>query len=514
MKTMRMLVWMCAIIAAGCTNECKQGTALLSFMLEGGAAAASTLQVEVDVGGQSRISTIAVPSGRDEGSLEIDFASGYPAAGRTLAVAIVALEDGQVIGRGDVAAPILRGCTTLSVQVDAIDSVGDLGGETADMASVDLATAACAPATNTQSTQCPAAQPICGADGVCRACAQHSECTLGVCKPDGQCALAAEIAFVDNAGGNCTGAGHAGTQADPYCQIQDAIDATGALPYAHVAGSGVTYHSLLVSGQSVPIDVTIVGTGVFSGAGASSIHDFNKNAITVDTTTPSPVHVSIDGLVLQGGTESALAGIQCEQASGAATVTVAHSVIEDSGGVAVDNSGCSVTVDRTSFVNNHGGGLKSSAGSNVVTNSFLVRNGTLAVDIGLGGQLVFAFNTVTNNQGGTNGIGGISCPSSGASTTIQSSIVWNNVQNAGSQFVGKCVLQNVVTGTDTFPGAIQLTPTFATNANDYLAPNDAANKACCVDKVGAPTTPNADHDVDFSHRPKGTAWDIGAHEVQ
>jgi hypothetical protein len=59
---------------------------------------------------------------------------------------------------------------------------------------------------------------------------------------------------------------------------------------------------------------------------------------------------------------------------------------------------------------------------------------------------------------------------------------------------------------------VKADPTFT---SDYhLVANDVTNGACCVDKIAAPGTPNADHDVDATHRPKGASWDIGAHEVQ
>jgi hypothetical protein len=184
---------------------------------------------------------------------------------------------------------------------------------------------------------------------------------------------------------------------------------------------------------------------------------------------------------------------------------------------------CALVVDRAVVANNFRGGLELDGGSYIVTNSFIVKNGnatdTPGVDIvsAAASPAVFAFNTVTGNSAdASNGVGGIACPVVGPAATIQSSIVVGNTAStsASSQLTAKCVLQNVVTGTDTFPGAIQLTPTFASADREYLAPNDPANTACCVDKVNGAGTPNADHDVDFSRRPKGSAWDIGAHEVQ
>ena len=67
--------------------------------------------------------------------------------------------------------------------------------------------------------------------------------------------------------------------------------------------------------------------------------------------------------------------------------------------------------------------------------------------------------------------------------------------------------------------AIQKDPDFVSSTVpfDFHLSANAANDACCVDKIkgaldgGATSLP--DHDFDGSKRPKGTGWDIGAHEA-
>ena len=95
----------------------------------------------------------------------------------------------------------------------------------------------------------------------------------------------------------------------------------------------------------------------------------------------------------------------------------------------------------------------------------------------------------------------------------------HNPATNGTQIVGKCTLQSVVTGPDSFAGAIQSAPAFVSMSDfhlDVTAVGLAANQACCTDKITTTTTPNNDHDVDRGPRPKvtGTKLDIGAHEAQ
>jgi hypothetical protein len=517
-----LLVW--SVVSSGCTNSCKKGTALVSFTLDGSSATADSLQIEVAVGGQSRPSSLVLRSGTSSGSFEIDFANGYPASGQALTVSITALHGTDIVGDGMGTTTLASGCTSFAVRVDGtVVEAMDLSGQTGemsnstDMASTDLAAMACAPPTGNQSSQCPAAQPICGTDGSCRTCAQNSECTIGVCKSDGTCAAASEVAYVDNSNANCSNTAHVSTPSSPYCQIQPTIDAFGGFPYIRVAGSVTPYQPVTVGAETSPINVTLVGPAIFSGSAAAYIYDSAKIAVTIQTSAAQPVALTVDGILLQGGSSPAMNGVVCNQGSGSATLTLRNSQVKMSGLIGVSTSNCTLNIDRSTVINNAGGGIKMNGSPFVVTNNFIYNNGTLgsstiAVEIDSGSSGTFAFNTVANNASGAATIGGILCPSAGAVIPILDSIVFGNTQDTGSQIAGKCSLQNVVTGTDSFAGAIQMSPTLT--SDKHLVANDAANMACCVDKVTNPMTPNADHDGDLSHRPKGAAWDIGAHEVQ
>jgi hypothetical protein len=403
-------------------------------------------------------------------------------------------------------------------------SDGDMAGT--DMAPVgDLATVACAPPTGTQSTQCPAAQPVCATNGACRPCAVHSECTLGICKTDGTCAVAAEIAFVDSGSAACSDNPHVSSLAAPYCQVQPAIEAFGGYPYIHVAGSATAYTPLkLYTPEPQAIDVTIVGPGRdLMGTAAAQFYDPSSSGISIATTggATKSISLTVDNMFIAGGNINGY-GLDCTQGSSPVTISIRNAYVKGASNFGIANSGCTLLVDRSIITDNRGGGIKSNSGPFAITNSIIQLNGmsgasSSGVEIdSYVPPVLFAFNTVRNNLAAAGGEAGIVCPGQVSMTlNIQDSIViGNQADGSGSQMVGRCMLQNVVTGTDTFAGAIQLTPTFAAMRDSHLVVDDAANSACCVDKVATAATPNADHDFDGSHRPKGAARDIGAHEVQ
>jgi hypothetical protein len=385
----------------------------------------------------------------------------------------------------------------------------------------------------------------------CEACRAHGDCSTGVCKPGGACATAAEVVYVNNApSSGCTPAGP-GTRAMPFCEIQAAALAAiaGSKPYVVVAGSATAYAAVSLSTATGPISgLTIIGPGRTATPTAKVSPSVVTNAFALST-VGNAATVVLDGLELigQGSTS---AGARCSFTSGAATLTIRNSLIRMSGAAGVDSNGCTLTLDGNTVSGNQGAGISTNGGtvtldrniigpsntgggivlggttSYTVTNNIIVSNGASA---GLPGIAIssmsssgtIAFNTISKNGGLNTVEGGVTCPSSGAGTKlIDSSIVVDNSTAAGTQFAGKCSLSNTVVGTGDatlLAGAIKQSPAFVSGTDFHLKANDAANTACCVDKIptaNAPSTPNADHDVDNTRRPKGAGWDYGAHEVQ
>jgi hypothetical protein len=342
----------------------------------------------------------------------------------------------------------------------------------------------------------------------------------------------------------------------PFCEIQAAALAAiaGSKPYVVVAGSATAYAAVSLSTATGPISgLTIIGPGRTATPTAKVSPSVVTNAFALST-VGNAATVVLDGLELigQGSTS---AGARCSFTSGAATLTIRNSLIQMSGGPGIDANGCTLTVSSSTVSGNQQAGVSANGGtltvdanvitgnqggglllqgstSYTVTNNIIATNGTSSGDPGVtisgnGTTGVFAFNTVAGNGNlSGNGEGGVQCLVGGGQTReLLNSIVIGNAKNpmgTGTQVTaGKCVLTRVVVGTDSTgeAGAIKnQPPVFVTAGSDYhLKANDAANTACCVDKIPTatpPTAPNADHDVDGSRRPKGAGWDYGAHEVQ
>jgi hypothetical protein len=372
---------------------------------------------------------------------------------------------------------------------------------------------ACAAAT--QATDCSGTTPICGDDGACRKCAAHTECSTGVCKPDGSCAMLSEIAYVDNGGiavGDCNanGAIHNGGPNSAYCDIQDGVSTTK--PYVKVighSGAVATYGQVSITSART---VSIYGPGV----GAT------QPARILSTLTASPnVNISIgsgtstivfDGIEIGDRTTSnSQDGVYCSTTA-TVSLSVLRGAIQHSGKIGLESSGCNVTLDGDNVTANLGGGLAFSSGGYTVLNTFIVQNlsttGPAVLIASATGT--FQFNTVADNSY-TGHAGGASC-GSGDGKMLESSIFWNN--GVGGEFAGNCIYsyvnsESALSGLGNFTGD----PKFI-GSGDYRLGSGSS----CVDKVSSTVDGGAamlpDHDFYGTHRPLGSAWDVGAQEAR
>jgi hypothetical protein len=128
-----------ALGGAACqsTSACRAGTLLVTFRYAGAAASATQVQVRLDVGSAHYGPRVVARAGASEtGTLEIDFASGYP-AGQTAALTAVALDDAsQPLATATAAITLVAGCTAaqldfttagapdLASAADAADAAG------------------------------------------------------------------------------------------------------------------------------------------------------------------------------------------------------------------------------------------------------------------------------------------------------------------------------------------------------------------------------------------------------
>jgi hypothetical protein len=359
----------------------------------------------------------------------------------------------------------------------------------------------------------------------CAPCQKHSDCSTGVCKTGGTCASPSEVAYVNN-GITCNDARVTpSTPTDPYCQIQAAVTASPSpKPYVVVAGSSTTYNAVSLTAVATAIGpVAIIGPGR-AASPTAKIAPASSPAIAV-TTAGATATLTVDGLELIGsGGGSPSAAVKCSVTTGTASITVVNSSLHNSGGAGVDANGCTITVDANIVgPSNAGGGLTfSGTTSYTVTNNIIWGNGGVAatvpgVQLGNSTTGAFAFNTVVKNTvSGAAGVGGIDC-GSGGTKAIQDSIFYQNTTSGGTQLGSKCTLTNIVTvsGDDNQGSMSAMAPAFVGATDYHLVAGAVANLACCIDKLAAPGTPNANHDVDNTTRPKGTSatpYDISADE--
>jgi hypothetical protein len=360
---------------------------------------------------------------------------------------------------------------------------------------------------------CGAATPVCTTDGNCKKCQAHSECPSQVCNLDGSCADPSTVAYADNTNSamvTCSNTPHTSTPSAPYCEIQTAIDNLGAKTIVRVYPSATAYGLLTISAGTVSIvgSPATAATCAASGACVKVSGDASNPAISISGVSTV---VSFDGIeVTAGGLGQD--GLFCSQASIGPTVTLRRSYVHGVGGTGVNATKCKVTLDQTQIgPGNSGGAIALSGAQYSISNNFVVGNATttkpaIILDgTELPGGLGFRNNTVIKN-GNLGGVGGVACNT--GTMDLRESIIWqNSMSNTGG--AGTCNLVNTVTTPSP-------DPTFVNSAGpDYdahLTGRDAANLACCIDKV--PSSP-VDHDYDGRSRPQPSPgqWDIGAHEV-
>jgi hypothetical protein len=365
------------------------------------------------------------------------------------------------------------------------------------------------------------------ATNTCKPCSANADCSTGACKPGGVCASPGEVAYVNKDLSGCSDLVHMSSPTAPYCQIQMAATLDKA-SYIVVTGSATSYDALNLTAIASSIGpVTIIGPGRNPAGGGPTVKiapAIVASAVLVST-NGSAATVTIDGLELTG---TASPGIKCQAGTGAASLTVSGSSIHDSGKAGIDSAGCTLVADANVIAGNPGGGIHFAGASttHTITNNIIHDNsGSGAYGVRLDDSpagSIFAFNTVVaNGPTGDTAAGGMICPATPPAALIQDSIIVGNSHNTtgGTQFAGQCQLQSVVVGTDSTTSGIQKTPAFTSDDHlDVSTPTaQTTNADCCIDKLVAPGTPMADHDVDRTTRPKGssaTPYDIGAHEVQ
>jgi hypothetical protein len=379
------------------------------------------------------------------------------------------------------------------------------------------------------SADCPQASPVCNPDGTCRLCSSHSDCASGICNlyggpSNGQCVDQSKVVYVNSTNdpgqSSCSETGKDGSQAHPFCLIADALTLAGLqsqLSYVLLAGSNNPYDQFEIQNGTF----TFVGPGRNAVPPATIQAVTNQTGVWVDPVNSSQVAaVAIDGVAVVGsGASGSAHTVFCDGSSGGtARLTVMNSSLSG-GAVALRTQYCELSISRSDLSNAITGLILALGSTYSVQNCFFFGNGTGVTFVSTNGS--FSFNTIAYNTTTT----GIDCGTT-STASIENSIVFGNKQNAGTQFNNgtQCSLVSVATGADTIGGAGQIpspAPVLVGTTDLHLdttaGANLTANQGCCIDKImnGPNPTPSPLPvvDIDGTKRPKGVAWDIGAHEA-
>lgn len=373
-------------------------------------------------------------------------------------------------------------------------AIGDGGG--LDLRSTDLTPTEC-PAVNppAASDQCPGARPICDQNGACRFCRAHAECASSVCRPDGSCASAAQVAYVE---GKETCPGADGTAAKPYCELATALQNLGGRVVVRVRGAAWAHGPV-----SVAAPVEILGPDD-PGELAAVVQGGDQPAIAVGVAAGDVV---ISGLRL-GGTSSDQPNLHCTGGGAAMHLSLSRLVLADAAGFGIESNGCTISATSLTVVGNGAGGIYAAGAALSLESSLVTGNLGPGVEVDTTASVTLRFLTIAANQApGSAARAGAVHNHQPGTITIDASILWANSLLGDTPLYGTDGT-NLVTNL-ALPGATVGAPDFRSSTDFHLDGRTANNTTCCLDKRD--TGPA--RDVDYQVRPLGTKLDIGADEV-
>lgn len=356
--------------------------------------------------------------------------------------------------------------------------------------------------------------PVCGTNKACVACQRSTDCVSGICSADGSCAPASDVLYVNNKA-TCS-AMPRGSKDDPFCAIQDAVDAANLTnkSYISVEGTGTPYAALTITAASSS-GLRIVGSAGGTGVGVPVRSSGTEAALRVEATGGANLKVTLSGLDLESLSGNA---VEC---LGNAALTIESSRLHNSlEGILV--STCKLTVDGARIYLNRRNGISLSNVSEYnIQNSMIWRNDVSGIALS-NSQGVLRFLTIySNGTASGDRSPGVDCGA--GNNLIEHSLVFSNISGLSPELINLqmvgCMTTGVLTNDSRNGTYRQMVPDFisasgsdASRFDLRLRSDSTSNTDCCIDKV--PQGSFINHDIDGNKRPQGGGYDIGAHEAR
>lgn len=353
-----------------------------------------------------------------------------------------------------------------------------------------------------QTSACMGVTPVC-VGTTCQRCTQHAECAASnACLPDGTCADAQQVAYVDPLIGsdNPTCA-----KATPCAKLARGIAA--GKPYVKLHGTADEAVMIDISGK-----VTLLGD-----PGAKLTRTSNGLLLEIRGSS----QVAIYDLEITGASGTNSPGISMPSGNTAILDLTRTSITNNAGG-GISATGGTLTVSQSILSDNSGGGISISGATFSITNSIVVGNGGGATAFGgiridgitVAGTHVLDFNTIAANVGPATVNTGVACGTVLVPLTFSNNIIYANIVSGGGVQVGgspNCSTTYSDIGPDTVSGAnnINVDPMFvsASQRNFHLMASSQAKDA--ADPAATLTL-----DIDGDTRPQGVRRDMGADEIK
>src|ERR1043166_3009597 len=190
-----------------------------------------------------------------------------------------------------------------------------------------------------QTAACSGITPTCGGDHACHACSKHDDCAASsACLPDGSCALAAEVAYVEPA----SGSGSTCSLAAPCKTMMDAL----GTKRKYVKLTGMLDEQVMITNQNVTVLAAPNTILTHSMPGVVLKVDGNSVVHILDLTISNGLGAVGVGIALPTGNT---ANLELER------VTIAN----NAGGGIVANAG-TLTISHSTITGNQIGGIPTS----------------------------------------------------------------------------------------------------------------------------------------------------------